>query len=192
VVICDTKFKRELAGSEYGQRRAQCEEGARRLGVKALRELTLEDFNARERELPDEVAKRCRFIVEENARVLGLAEAFAHHDRARIAKLTAASFDGACDLYEIAAPAMHDMMIAMLAAPGVVGARQAGAGFGGCMVALVDEPKVDRFMEAVRSVYLRSSGTVAEVFAVEAVPGAGLLSLEEPSASTETSEQATV
>jgi galactokinase len=44
VVICDTKSKRELAGSEYGQRRAQCEEGARRLAVKALRDLTLEQF----------------------------------------------------------------------------------------------------------------------------------------------------
>jgi len=40
VVICDTKSKRDLAGSEYGRRRAQCEEGARKLGVKALRDLT--------------------------------------------------------------------------------------------------------------------------------------------------------
>jgi galactokinase len=30
IVICDTKAKRELAGSEYGKCRAQCEEGARR------------------------------------------------------------------------------------------------------------------------------------------------------------------
>jgi len=175
VVICDTKFKRELAGSEYGQRRAQCEEGARRLGVKALRELTLGDFNAREPELPAEVAKRCRFIVEENARVLELAEAFATVDRGRIAGLTADSFHGACNLYEIGAPAMHDMMKAMRAAPGVVGARQAGAGFGGCMVAFVDEPKVDLFMEAVRAAYLQSTGVAAEVFAMEAAPGAGLL-----------------
>ncbi|MCL5097790.1 MAG: galactokinase, partial [Candidatus Omnitrophica bacterium] len=44
VVICDTKSKRELAGSEYGTRRAQCEAGARRLGVQALREATLEQL----------------------------------------------------------------------------------------------------------------------------------------------------
>ena len=66
VVICDTKAKRELAGSEYGQRRAQCEEGARRLGVSALREVTVSDFYRRESELPTEVANLCRFIVEEN------------------------------------------------------------------------------------------------------------------------------
>ena len=75
VVICDTKSKRELAGSEYGQRRAQCEEGARRLGLKALREITLGEFIGAKVSCPPEVAKRCRFIVEENDRVLKLAAA---------------------------------------------------------------------------------------------------------------------
>ena len=49
------------------------------------------------------------------------------------------SYAGARDLYEIGAPSMDAMMAAMLAAPGVIGARQAGAGFGGCMVALVED-----------------------------------------------------
>ena len=128
VVICDTMSKRELAGSVYGQRRAQCEEGARRLGVNALCEITPLEFDVRERELPPEVARRCRFIIEENNRVLKLAEALTALDRAAIRQLTVASFRGACELYEIGAPAMHTMMKAMLDAPGVIGARQAGAG----------------------------------------------------------------
>ena len=37
VFICDTRSKRELVASEYSSRRAQCEEGARRLGVRARR-----------------------------------------------------------------------------------------------------------------------------------------------------------
>lgn len=175
VVICDTKFKRELAGSEYGQRRAQCEEGARRLGVKALRELTLEEFNARERELPVEVAKRCRFIVEENARVLNMAAALHAFDRQAIQQLTAASFRGACDLYEISAPAMQTMMQAMLAAPGVIGARQAGAGFGGCMVAFVESAAVDAFSVAVRQAYFAATQIHPEVYPVEAAAGAGVM-----------------
>ena len=43
---------RELTGSEYGERRAQCEEGARRLGVEYLRDVSIEQFTPRERELP--------------------------------------------------------------------------------------------------------------------------------------------
>ena len=175
VVICDTKFKRELAGSEYGQRRAQCEEGARLLGLKALREISLEQFYAREQELPTEVAKRCRFIVEENERVLQIAKALTAGAEVAIRTLTAASFKGACELYEIGAPAMIALMEAMLKSPGVIGARQAGAGFGGCMVAFVRADAVEAFSQSVRQAYFAQTGIAPEVYAVTPAAGAEAL-----------------
>ena len=175
VVICDTKSKRELAGSEYGQRRAQCEEGARLLGLKALREIPVSEFNRREPELPAEMAKRCRFIVEENDRVLRLSEALRVGDQPAIGCACAESFRGAMTLYEIGAPAMEAMMHAMLAAPGVIGARQAGAGFGGCMVAFVERRWQDDFSGVVRQEYYSATGVEPEVYPVEAAAGAGLL-----------------
>jgi galactokinase len=175
VVICDTKFKRELAGSEYGQRRAQCEEGARRLGLKALREISPEQFYAREAGLPVEMAKRCRFIVEENQRVLEISKALTSGDDVAIRTLTARSFQGACDLYEIAAPAMRTMMDAMLEAPGVIGARQAGAGFGGCMVAFVRRADVEAFTQSVSLAYCSRTGRAADVYPVTPSAGAGML-----------------
>jgi galactokinase len=63
----------------------------------------------------------------------------------------------------------------MLSAPGVIGARQAGAGFGGCMVALVEADSVDAFSEGVRAAYARSTGIVPEVYAVHAAEGAELI-----------------
>ena len=175
VVICDTKSKRELAGSEYGERRAQCEEGARLLGVAALRAVTAEQWLAHQHDLPPLVAKRCRFILEEHARVYALAGALASGDRNAIHQLTAASFDGACHLYEIAAPAMRAMINAMLVAPGVIGARQAGAGFGGCMVALVDETMAADFAAVVSSRYAEATGIQPEIYPVSAAAGAGMV-----------------
>lgn len=175
IVICDTKSKRELAGSEYGERRAQCEAGARLLGAGALREVSPAQFQAREHELPPMVAKRCRFIIGEHARVHALASALTTGDRTAIRQLTADSFDGARNLYEIAAPAMHAMMDAMLAAPGVIGARQAGAGFGGCMVAFVEAAMVDTFAAAVCSHYSAATGIVPEIYPVTAAAGAGMI-----------------
>jgi hypothetical protein len=102
VIICYTKSKRELAGSEYGQRRAQCEEGVRRLGLRALREISLKQFYAQEKELPAAVARRCRFIVEENDPVLQMAKALTAGDEAAIRAVTAAFFSGACQLSESA------------------------------------------------------------------------------------------
>ncbi|MBK8050989.1 MAG: hypothetical protein IPK16_30155 [Anaerolineales bacterium] len=86
VVICDTRAKRELTGSEYGARRAACEEGAQRLGaiypgVVALRDVKPAQLEAVVEKLPADVAKRCRFIVAENERVLQMAEALTEGDQ---------------------------------------------------------------------------------------------------------------
>ncbi len=175
VVICDTRSKRELSSSEYGTRRGQCEQGARLLGAAALREISLEQFEANQRRLPPVVAKRCRFIIEEEARVHRLAQALPADHRASIRELCAESFRGAPQLYEIGSPAMEAMMKAMLGGPGVIGARQAGAGFGGCMVAFVERSRAADFARSVRETYLASTGIEPEIYPVEAAAGAGLM-----------------
>ena len=71
--------------------------------------------------------------------------------------------------------AMESMMNAMVSGPGVVGARQAGAGFGGCMVAVVQRDQVDAFSDHVRRTYKAETSIHPHVFSVEAAPGAGVL-----------------
>jgi galactokinase len=171
VVICDTKSPRELVGGEYGARRALCEEGAAMLGLPALRDATM----AQAASLSGDVRKRCEFIVGENERVLAISDALAAGDRSAIRRLCAESFAGARDLYEICSPSMSTMMEAMLAAPGAIGARQAGAGFGGCMVAFVETGKTDAFAAAVTERYSHKMGATPEIYAVEAADGARLM-----------------
>lgn len=180
VVICDTKAERNLAGTEYQDRRRQCEEGVRILQrsyphISALRDVSNEQFDQLEEQLPDVVAKRCRFIIEENQRVLDLAEALSAGDQARLSVLCTESYIGARDLYEIGIPAMQSMMDAMTGGPGVIGARQAGAGFGGCMVALVREDSVEDFAHHVVEQYAQTTGIEASAYAVAASDGAGEL-----------------
>ena len=182
VVICDTRAPRELTGSEYGDRRAQCEEGVRLLrqfypDIGFLRDVSPAQFAAHEADLPPVVAKRCRFIIEENRRVLDLGQALVAGDLATIERLAADSYQGARDLYEIGAPAMEAMMQAMRRGPGVIGARQAGAGFGGCMVAFVSAPLVCEFAEYVQKEYATATGLEPKVYPVQAAAGAGQLLL---------------
>lgn len=175
VVICNTMTRRRLVSGEYALRRADCEQGAAALGVSSLRDLSIEALDARSHELPAQVTKRCRFIIAESARAVELAKALEIGDRACAARLCEASFAGARDLYEICSDSMLAMMHAMLGAPGVIGARQAGAGFGGCMVALVEADSVGEFSQAVRDAYTRSTGIVPEVYPVDAAEGAQLI-----------------
>ena len=180
IVICDTRAQRNLAGSEYDDRRNQCEEGVRILqqhfpDVAALRDVTLKQLIAHESEMSDVVAKRCRFIIEENQRVLDLADTLPTANASYLAQLFQDSYRGARDLFEIGAPAMEMMIQAMQAAPGMVAARQAGAGFGGCLVALVKDNCVQQFSESVYHKYKSKSGIEPKIFAVTASAGAGPL-----------------
>lgn len=180
VVICDTRAPRQLVGSEYDDRRAQCGEGVRLLsraypGISALRDVTIDMLAACEETLPPVVGKRCRFIVEEDDRVLALGAALTAGDRRALSELCASSYAGARDLYEIGAPSMVAMMDAMLSAPGVIGARQAGAGFGGCMVALVEADETAAFTQAVKAAYSAATGIEPNVFPARPAAGAGII-----------------
>jgi galactokinase len=180
VVICDTRAPRQLVGSEYDDRHAQCDEGVRLLSrayphVRAMRDVTVDMLAPYQDSLPAVVAKRCRFIVEENDRVLALGDALTAGDRAALRELCAASYAGARDLYEIGAPSMEGMMSAMLGSRGVIGARQAGAGFGGCMVALVDADQTETFADDARAAYRAGTGIEPYVYPVCPTAGAGFL-----------------
>jgi galactokinase len=107
--------------------------------------------------------------------VTELAEALDRNDSRAIGSIMAASFAGARDLFEISIPAMQAMMDAMSAAPGIVGCRQAGAGFGGCMVAMVEEEAVDEFCFETAAAYRTVAGLKPEIYPIRTTPGAGVL-----------------
>ena len=183
VMICDTRAERALTGSEYPERRAQCEQGARILGsyypgIKSLRDATLAQVQAHQADLDPVVYKRCRFIVEENQRVLDIAQALSSGDHVTAGELASASFRGARDLYEIVSSEMLAMYAAIMTAPGVYGARGAGAGFGGCMVAFVDDSQVEPFSQHVLQAYERTTGICSQVYPGIAADGAGLLTFK--------------
>ena len=183
VVVCDTRAERALTGSEYTTRRAQCEQGASilaayRPGLKALRDADLALLESHQAEMPEVIARRCRFVIQENQRVLEMSQALEAGDRAAIQSLARASYIGARDLYEISCHEMEQMFIAMSSAPGCIGGRQAGAGFGGCMVAFVEKDQVPAFADHIAQEYVRRTGIGPEIYPVAAAPGAGPLFLD--------------
>jgi galactokinase len=180
VMICDTKAKRELTGSEYTQRRAECEAGVQVLAqfypeVESLRDVSLAQIDAHQKDLDPVVYKRCRFIIQENQRVLDTADALAQGQASAAGRQCVESFEGARDLFEIVTPEMQAMFDAIMTAPGALGTRGAGAGFGGCLVALVEPDAVEGFTEHVQMQYAANTGITAEIYPVETADGAGEL-----------------
>jgi len=140
-----------------------------------LRDVTLEQLVAHQADMTHLVYKRCKFIIEENQRVLDMAAALETGDHVQAGRLALESFAGARDLYEIVSSEMIAMHDAIVSAPGVFGARGAGAGFGGCLVAFIQDGMQESFACHVYSDYSIQTGIEPEIYQARAAAGAGVL-----------------
>mgnify|MGYP001142331379 CR=1 FL=1 len=173
VLVCDTGKRRGLADSAYNERRAQCEEGAHRLGVAALRDLNLGTFEAQAGQLSPLLRKRCRHVVCENDRTLRTAKALRRGDTAAVGRLMNESHTSLRDLYEVSCEELDLMAALAQSQPGCWGARMTGAGFGGCAVALVDRDAVDAFSQTVTTLYECQTCRTPSLYVCQASAGAG-------------------
>lgn len=131
VVVIDSGVPRTLASSGYNQRRAECEQAAQLLGVKALRDITAPKAVEN---LPEPLRRRARHVVTENNRVLEVLQGVSSE---RFGELMNASHASLRDDYEVSVPPLDTLVEMLQKTPGVFGARLTGAGFGGASVALV-------------------------------------------------------
>jgi galactokinase len=68
------------------------------------------------------------------------------------------------------------MVEAAWAAPGVIGARMTGGGFGGCAVALVEAGHAEAFSAQVTAAYEERTGIVPSLYICTAEAGADVVS----------------
>jgi galactokinase len=144
LLLINTRARHELADGEYGRRRAECEEAARRLGIRSLRDLTgLADTGS----LTDPVLRRrVRHVVTDNQRVLevvallraspGSSPGPSADTYREIGRLLTQAHASLRDDFEVSWPEADAAVEAAVAA-GASGARMIGGGFGGSVLALV-------------------------------------------------------
>lgn len=176
VVILDTTTRRGLVDSAYNERREQCEAAAQHFGVKALRDVTLDQLEAAKDELPDVVYRRARHIITENARTLQAVEKMRLNDSPALGALMQQSHASLRDDFEVTNDALNTIVACALAQAGCYGARMTGAGFGGCAVALVEETRVSTFVEGVISAYLSATMLTPLIYVCQASDGARVIS----------------
>ena len=174
IVIINSNFKRTLVGSEYNTRRQQCETGARFFQQPALRDVSLDAFNAVANELDPLVAKRVRHVLTENARTVEAASALEKGDLQRMGQLMAESHASMRDDFEITVPQIDTLVDIVKATIGEQGGvRMTGGGFGGCVVALIPEALVPAVQQAVAEQYEAKTGIKETFYVCKPSQGAG-------------------
>jgi galactokinase len=163
VLAVNSGISRRLEDTPYAERRAACERAARRLGVPALRDATLEQVR------DDPIA---RHVVTENVRVHETAEALRTGDVERAGRLFSESHASLRDDF-LVSNAELDVLVEELERAGSYGARLTGAGFGGSVVAICGPERVEEVASAAAS-YRRRTGRTATVLRCRAVAGAQL------------------
>jgi galactokinase len=152
VLVLDSGVPRSLVTSGFNQRRGECEEACRRLGVASLRDIRrVEQVEA----LPDPWRRRARHVVNENARVLRAVE---NGDAGTLGQLMNASHVSLRDDYEVSIAELDQLVSLLQEHPAVHGAKLTGAGFGGACVAVCAADRVGEVAGEVLGDYRRLGG----------------------------------
>jgi galactokinase len=173
IVIGNTNKRRGLVDSEYNARRKQCEQAVEYLkrgfpGLTLLGEIGLEQFNASEALIPDDIVrKRAKHVITENDRVLRSVAALKRNDLQLFGQLMIASHESLKHDYEVTCHELDVMVEEALQVDGVLGSRMTGAGFGGCTVSLVQAEHVQAFIDRVGRAYTTRTRFNPEFYVAE-------------------------
>lgn len=160
ILLLNTNVSHSLASSEYNTRREECEKGIRIIQqkypkVNALRdvnELILDEFKS---DLSETIFSRCKYVVEENNRVLEAVKALKENRLKYFGDLMYATHQGLSKEYEVSCDELDYLVEFSKDYNSIIGSRMMGGGFGGCTINIIHEDAIDSFVEMVSKAYFK-------------------------------------
>ena len=158
IVLCDTGVKHKLIDSEFNTRRLECQEGVNRLqridpSIHSLRDVSNGFLTTHKTVLRPVVYRRCKYVIEEIARVKKACLALKASDYQAFGQLMFDTHTGLDQEYEVSCPEANFLVEQARKQDACLGARMMGGGFGGCTINLVKLEKVDSFIDHLRINY---------------------------------------
>jgi galactokinase len=180
IVLVNSMISHSLASSEYNLRRQQCESGVQVLrmyndSVYSLRDVSRALLESHRAELDNTVYKRCRFVIEENQRLIDGCVFLNERNPDAFGRLMYASHEGLSKDYEVSCPESDFLVRTIKGLSGVKGARQMGGGFGGCIITLVEKNAAEEFIQDIREKYSGKYGKVPDCYTMNISEGAHVL-----------------
>ncbi len=180
IVVLDSGVRHELEHSGYAERRAELERGLAAIGQRRPADLTLAEAEdmARRAGVDEIPLRRLRHVVSENERVRRCVAALEEPggpDLSTLGRVFREGHDSLRDEFEVSIPEL-DLLVDLAYEHGAVAARMTGGGFGGSIVALVEENRAAAFATDVKASYAARSGRTGASYVCAAVDGAAVSS----------------
>lgn len=158
ILLLNTNVKHNLASTAYNDRRHSCELGVQWIKehypeANSLRDITLEQLDAIVKPKDKEVYTKCRFIIEENQRVLDAVQALQNKDILLLGQLLFQAHWALSNEYAVSCEELDFLVAAAEKHESVVGARMMGGGFGGCTINLIKKGKMEEFIQDIAPAY---------------------------------------
>ena len=164
IVLFDTGVKHSLVSGDYNKRRKECEQGVTALHqifpeVRSLRDVNpLMISMVSAGEVSDTVLKRCRFVVEEIARLQEGCEDLKKDDITAFGRKMYRTHEGLSRLFEVSCAELDFLVEFVKNEKSVAGARMMGGGFGGCTINIVRQDAIDDLYERMKVAYGETYG----------------------------------
>ena len=157
ILLVDTKVKHSLAESAYNNRREACELGLtvirRKYDVSFLREVSPAMLNDMKEDFPDDIFRRCDYVVKEMERTRKAVQFLKQRDIKNFGKLLYETHEGLSRDYEVSCPEADFLVNLAKASRKIFGARMMGGGFGGCTINLIEKDSTADFIDEVKHQY---------------------------------------
>ena len=176
ILLLNTNVEHALASTEYNIRRQQCEEGVKIIkshheNVESLRDVTREMLDTYVKDVDDEIYSKCKYVLEENERLLSAVKALQKGDLLSLGKNMFASHDGLQAMYKVSCPELDYLVDYVRSNSAVAGARMMGGGFGGCTINLVKEEAIDDLLPVISADYKKNMGRDLSFYIAETANG---------------------
>ena len=179
-ILCNSGVKHSHADSGYNTRRTESEMGVFELKKKYpeishLRDVNIEMLNSIKTNISQIIYNRCKYVIEENERVVASCNALSKDDIFTFGKLMYESHNGLTNLYEVSCDEVDFLVDFTRSNNNILGARMMGGGFGGCSINLVKRTEKKKFLEEIKNAYLGKYNIDLECYEVEIANGTSVI-----------------
>jgi galactokinase len=184
VVLFNSKVSHSLASSEYNRRRGECDQGVEVIKnyypkVESLRDVPKEMLVELKPKFDAVTYKRCKYVVDENDRVLTACEALKKGNLKEFGSLMYESHEGLSNDYEVSCKELDYLVQLTESNSKVYGSRMMGGGFGGCTINIIENDAVEQISKSICHSYEEIFHVKPEVYITSISSGTNIISMDE-------------
>ncbi|MGY8796203.1 MAG: galactokinase, partial [Woeseiales bacterium] len=126
--------------------------------VTSLRDVSPKQMHSVTEQLGDLLLRRCRHVITEIERVKTVFDALNSGDIETVGQLVSRSHSSLRDDFEVSCDEVESLVSITNACKGVLGSRMVGAGFGGCVLSIVQAVHVEAVRQQIAQEYRTNNG----------------------------------